>query len=364
MKILLLGEYSGLHLTLAQGLKAIGHSVTLASDGDGFKNYDRDIDLKRKSSSIRDTLSNLIIIIRNLKNFKNYDVVQIINPNFTNLNTRINLLLYRYLKKNNKKIFLGAFGDDYYWLKACLDKKFKYSEFYIDGKENKLPDNNKLKTEWIGTHRQKANIEIAKTCDGIIACLYEYYIAYKGSFKDKLIYIPLPINTDELKPCIIPIGNKIIFFIGVNKPRDKFKGTDILFKKLVELENKYPNDIEVVKAESVTYDKYIDYVKKSHIVLDQLYSYTPAMNALLALALGKVLVGGGEPEMYALLGENDNKPIVNVFPSEKDIFLKLESLIQNRLNLPTTFVNSRKFVEDHHDYINVAQQYINFWNKK
>ena len=37
MKVLLLGEYSNVHWTLAQGLRALGHSVTVASDGDSWK---------------------------------------------------------------------------------------------------------------------------------------------------------------------------------------------------------------------------------------------------------------------------------------------------------------------------------------
>ena len=39
MKVLLLGEYSNVHWTLAQGLRALGHSVTVASDGDSWKNF-------------------------------------------------------------------------------------------------------------------------------------------------------------------------------------------------------------------------------------------------------------------------------------------------------------------------------------
>ena len=35
MKVLLLGEYSGLHNTLKTGLVALGHQVTLVGDGDG-----------------------------------------------------------------------------------------------------------------------------------------------------------------------------------------------------------------------------------------------------------------------------------------------------------------------------------------
>ena len=49
MKILLLGDYSNVHATLADGLRQLGHTVVVASDGDNWKGYPRDIDLRRKS---------------------------------------------------------------------------------------------------------------------------------------------------------------------------------------------------------------------------------------------------------------------------------------------------------------------------
>ena len=364
MKILLLGEYSGLHLTLAQGLRTLGHEVLLVSDGDGFKNYTRDIDIKRKSSGFKDTLANLSTVWRNLKSFKDYDVVQIINPNFTNLNTHINLYLYRYLKKHNKKIFLGAFGDDYFWVKACLDKKFRYSEFFVDGKENKLEENNRLKADWLGTIRQKANIEIADTCNGIIACLYEYYTAYQDRYSEKLVYIPLPVNTDEVKIQELPPLDKVRFFIGINKARNEFKGTNLLSAELDKIYEDYPDLVSIVKAESLSYDQYKEFVKQSHVVLDQIYSYTPAMNGLLALALGKVLVGGGEPEMYELLGEEKNRPIVNVYPSGNDIYKKLQNIVLHKDTIKQISLDGRLFVEKHHDYVKIAEKYVSFWSNK
>ena len=46
MKILLIGEYSGLHNSLKDGLQLNGHSVTLLGTGDGFKNFPVDILVK------------------------------------------------------------------------------------------------------------------------------------------------------------------------------------------------------------------------------------------------------------------------------------------------------------------------------
>ena len=49
MKILLLGEASNLHWTLAEGLRTLGHDVTVASGGSGWMNNRRNIDLQRNS---------------------------------------------------------------------------------------------------------------------------------------------------------------------------------------------------------------------------------------------------------------------------------------------------------------------------
>ena len=47
MNILLIGEYSNVHATLAKGLRHLGHTVTVVSNGDFWKNYQRDIDERR-----------------------------------------------------------------------------------------------------------------------------------------------------------------------------------------------------------------------------------------------------------------------------------------------------------------------------
>ena len=47
MRILLLGEYSNVHATLAVGLRRLGHEVVVASNGDFWKDYPRDKDEPR-----------------------------------------------------------------------------------------------------------------------------------------------------------------------------------------------------------------------------------------------------------------------------------------------------------------------------
>ena len=52
MKILLLGEYSAIHKNLREGLISLGHEVNLASNGDGWKNIPRDIDINYNNKII------------------------------------------------------------------------------------------------------------------------------------------------------------------------------------------------------------------------------------------------------------------------------------------------------------------------
>ena len=82
MRILLIGEYSNVHWTLAQGLRSLGQEVTVVSDGDGWKNYDRDISLTRRNTSAINGLRYYIDSLLTFRHLKGYDVVQIINPCF------------------------------------------------------------------------------------------------------------------------------------------------------------------------------------------------------------------------------------------------------------------------------------------
>lgn len=363
MKILLLGEYSNLHWTLAQGLRHLGCDVTVASSGDSFKGYYRDVNLTRKSYNLPDTLKYVYQVAKNFYRFKGFDVVQVVNPVFLDLKVDRNLEAFNYLKKHNGKVFLGAFGDDAYLLKACLSKNvFRYSEFQIPGRVEYLPSAQKLIDVWSNPDKVKLNKEIAERSDGIIACLYEYYVSYQSEFDEKLTYIPEPINTSELSFKQRGVNEeKLKFFIGIQMLRTEIKGTDVMFRVLERIKQKYSNECDVLKAESVPYREYVKMMENSDVLLDQLYSYSTGMNGLSAMAQGLVVVGGGEPEVYDLQGEVQNKPIVNVVPTEDDLYNKLQSLILNKQAIANLSLSSRAFIEKHHDYIKVARRYIDTW---
>lgn len=364
MRILLLGEYSNVHWTLAEGLKALGHEVCVVSDGDYWKNYNRDISLKRESLKVGDTLKYLLQILYTLPKLKGYDIVQIINPVFLDLKGSKILPFYKFIRKNNKKLFMGAFGMDYYWVKTGLDcKTFKYSDFNIGKEIRNNKDNTIFINDWLYGEKGKLNQYIASDCDGIISGLYEYDSSYKPYFPQKTKFIPFPINLSTITPIKPHKGNKIRFFIGIQKGRNEYKGTDIMLKALKRLEKKYPDKCEIIVAESVPFSVYQELMNSCDVLLDQLYSYTPAMNGLLGMAKGLVLVGGGEEENYEILEEKELRPIINVLPNEEDVYYKLENLLLHPESIKTLSNQSIEYIRRHHDHIKVAQKYIDFWNK-
>ena len=52
------------------------------------------------------------------------------------------------------------------------------------------------------------------------------------------------------------------------------------------LQQKYPDRMELRVAQGVPFDEYRQMMNGSDVILDQLYSYTPSMNALLAMSKG------------------------------------------------------------------------------
>lgn len=362
MKILLIGDFSGLHWTLAQGLRILGHKVCVASDGNGWKNYPRDISITRKDNSFTQGILCLLRVLRNLHHFRGYDVVQIINPYFLRLRSERTLPIYRYLRRHNKKVFMGAFGTDHYYVKACMETQtFRYSDFKVGDRILDIKANEADLYENLQGGTVKANKEIAETCNGIIACLWEYHASYAPYFPEKLAFIPLPINLSTITSRIRVNPEKINFFIGIQSARSELKGINVMYPVLKEVQQKYPDLCRITEVVDIPYTQYQLLMDEADILLDQLYSYTPSMNSLLAMAKGIIVVGGGEEENYKIINEKELRPIINVYPSKEDIFQKLEHIVLHKERIPELSAQSIEYVRKHHDYIKIAQQYIDFW---
>lgn len=358
MKILLIGEYSNVHNTLAQGLRSLGHKVVVASNGDFWKDYPRDVDLKR-GSGVAGTISFTYRLGVSLLRMKGYDVVQIINPMFLELKAEKFLPIYRYLRHHNGKMVLGGFGMDYYWVHENITRKpLRYSDFNIGDQLRTDNDAMKERTDWLDTPKGRLNQYIAQDCDAIVAGLYEYWACYQPLFPKKTAFIPFPIKQKKQENDVdsqphLPLK----IFIGISKSRSAYKGTDIMLEAANRLKQKYPKQVSLTVANGLPFEQYTKMMNGADVILDQLYSYTPAMNALEAMSRGIICVGGGEPENYEILGEDSLRPIVNVEPNEDSVFIALERLVSHPEMIPVLKKQSILYIRKHHDYIHVAMRY-------
>lgn len=384
MKILLLGEFSNVHWTLAQALRRLGHEVTVVSNGDEWKGYPTDIPLVRRPGRWGG-IAYLCKLLWLLPRLRGYDVVQLINPvHFIELKAERGVRIYDYLRRHNKRVFLGAFGYDYYYIyDSVVRRSLRYCDFYTPTREVHHDWNTINEHDWLHTSKKDVSIHVANTCDGIISGLYEYDVAYRPDFSDKTTFIPLPIevdNTNETKTKTKtktknnhPDGNSSLFtlhsslqsplrfFIGINRSRTALKGTDIMLRALERIVADYPDRTEMVKAESVPFDEYKKMMRSCDVLLDQIYSYTPAMNALLAMSQGLIVVSGGEEESYEILGEKELRPIINVQPDEEDVYRKLEHLVLHPERIAQLKRDSIEYVHRHHDSLKVAERYLEAW---
>lgn len=376
MKILLVGEYSRLHNSLKEGLQTLGHQVTIIGTGDYFKKYPVDIKIIKKYEQgfFRFLkvgiykLTGIDIASENLKNqvfkhsekLKGFDIVQLINERSFGMSAKNEKKVARFLKENNKKLFLLSCGTDYTSVRFAFDKKFRYSilDPYFNGKATEKEFSPIL--SYLKPSSKRLHDYLFEICDGVIASDMDYHIPLQGA-KKYLGMIPNPINTDILKFSPAEIEDKIVIFHGINRSNYLKKGNDFFEKALAIISKKYADKIEIIIVESLPYSEYILSYNRAHIVLDQVLSYDQGYNALEAMAKGKVVFTGAEEEFVEYYKLN-NTVALNAFPNSEKIANQLENLILHPEKIVEIGLNARLFIETEHNYKNIARQYLLQWN--
>ena len=103
---------------------------------------------------------------------------------------------------------------------------------------------------------------------------------------------------------------------------------------------------------------------KADVLVDQIYSYTPSMNSLAAMAHGTVVIGGGEEEYYNFIGEKTLRPIINVRPEQDEYNLNaLRATLLRPERIEDMKRQGLEFVRKHHDYLKVSGMYLDVYKK-
>lgn len=365
-RILLLGDYSNCQRTLATGLRRQGFDVTLVSDGSGWMNCERDFSLYRHKGKIGGLLFYLDLRFRLHPLMKGYDIVSIHDPNFLKLRPqRLRFFLDR-LKQENGALFLNAMSTDIPFLDMLEreESPLKYSEWFIDGKPNRMRIEREGEwNEWHTRELEDYQRYAYSKFDGAVATLYEYYLGLREALpEDKIFYGGLPIDMSLYEPVTYPDKiKKVRLFLGRDRNRKLLKGSDFLEEAAREVVKRYPDRAELILIENVPFRQFVKEMRNAHLVLDQIYSYTPATTALMAMAMGLNVVSGGEKDYYDFIGERDNHPIINAPISVGELTEVIEEIVLNPERFEERGIRGREFVRKHNDCEVVAQRYLKAW---
>jgi glycosyltransferase involved in cell wall biosynthesis len=375
MKVLLVGEFSRLHNSLKEGLQELGHEVFIVGHQDGFKDYPIDFPMEKKWDtgflkkikvgihllSGFDLSSYLIYqqFKKNKSHFAKFDVVQLINENSFYCNYFYEKKILEYLFKNNSKTILLSCGFDYLNVKYCFENpKYKsVIQAYLLGRISTKSFENVLKFRTKSF--KKLHQFIYSNVAGIIASDMDYHFPLLQNPK-YLGLIPNPINLSKIHFQPLAIESKIIIFHGINDANYYKKGNDFFEKALKIIESKYGSKVEIITTRDVPYAAYIDSYNKAHILLDQTYSYDQGYNALEAMAKGKVVFTGAEIE-FTKHYNNKESACINATADVDHLVSELSFLIENPDQIIAIGQRARAFIEKEHDYIQIAERYMETW---
>jgi hypothetical protein len=345
MKILLIGEFSGVHTNLKTGLTKLGHEVTLAAAGDWYRKFEYDIPLAPYEGRFIGRLMNVFYFIRNIRQFIHYDVIQFINPfslPYYYLFFGLTSIVFRF----NKKTVYYACGTDPNFIKA--KNKFKY--FPFDDKTSEEYYHYNLFSKFYFNY-------FIKKIDIIIPAMYSYSIGYNGHNK---LTPPIPLPGGAEKGKIKKIFNRISILHGIT--RRNFKGSEFILNALDTIKAKYPEKVAIKIAEGLQNNEYKAILEKTDIVVDQCKSYDYGMNAILSMERGCIVLSGSEDKAMEYLGFN-RVPVINILPNEDDIVYKIENLLLfTNDQLYELKLQSRLHVTRNHNQEDIALKFINTYN--
>lgn len=349
MRILLLGEFSGLHHALAKGLRELGHAAQVASAGDGFKDIPADI----RIPTFAGQAGRLVSIWRWAHAYREAmraDIVQAINPFYSGPRAFL-WSLARVRAKQDNFFLLSAGSDAVYWREGR--QRLPYGPF-----ETLMKTEPKAAVFFMSESGRRFNLEIARLAAAVVPTAPEYEISYAG-FSNVAPMIPFPVDVSSLDYADNRPRQRIVVAHGLNRSA---KGSAIIAEAFDALSTKYPRDLDLRLYERTSRSAFISNLADCNVYVDQLYSQSGGLSALQALACGRVVIGGNESDND--YGQNRNQsPIVNVRPSVDSVVRAVEAVLSQRDRFVELGFQGRRYVESWHHYREVAAKYTEVWTR-
>lgn len=358
-RVLLLGEYSGLHRNLAEGLRGMGVHVDVASSGDGWKRIVGDISFDLGRTGLTGSVLRNVVPFLRLPRLRSYDVIQVINPYLLNARFGFNKVFFEALLSGLRaKVFLLACGCD-----VATNLHFRHAHpFPQICEECKAHDLQGHRCLFEDARQIAFQRRLVERVNGIIPTGSEYADAYAAAAPEKVRpLVPLPFSTRAIAyaPNVSADGVVRVFH-GLN--RDGFKGTRHVRAAFELAAKRLGSRAEFQVFGRLPLTEYLAATDPVNVVVDQIFGVSYGMNALYQMARGKAVVGGGHRpslERHGIFGS----PIRFTGAAVEDIAGAIVELASDPAALRRLGEAGRDFVETVHDSGKVAARFLAEWGR-
>jgi len=264
MRVVVVGEYSGVGVGLKHGFNRLGIECDHIRNSDGYKGIGGS---KANSVLVDHILMSLDALRRSLK--YRYDLAIFLSPFVFNrplfINRQLNELI---TDSSNKSVLLCCTSDSVWWN--------DWPEEYIRSPRiGALLDRGFVAHAFSGQKYYDYNVSFARSMDGVFTLGACYSVAYLNTeFNTTHIHYPV------ILPEIETIRKSVDFYHGITRPG--MKGSRVIQKLFTEIEQKYPG-CEFRVTNRIPFREYESILDRTVVYFDQAYSYGPAMSALYAL---------------------------------------------------------------------------------
>ncbi len=358
-KILLVNDTRGAHEYLYRAFVKMGIECNMALFGTGtIQPIDNNLNFDPlRNFGYLGKLSRPFINLLNVRKLENYDVASYVHrisfidkPHFLRyqdlsfVRDKVRVMSYTGLGCDEISFIADNNKLPYRPCESCLQ--------YDDPSEKCVRIVRPLKTEAVKNLNKYFNCVTSSMVE------YDHISEVYNGYINR---IPLPLDLSEI-PWIPSGKNKNSKVKIIHTPsRAGFKGTEIVLKAIKKLEI-IRNDFEFKVISGLPFNDYINEIGEADIIIDQVWSQSPGMNALWLAAMGKVVFSGNTTLAQAYFNFSKDSPIINAHPDPEKLAKDLDSTISSRHRFKSIGENGREYVKNNHDHLVVAKQYIDQWH--
>lgn len=354
MKVLLVGDNSGIHFNLYQTLLQQGHQVLLLSNGDGYKK----IGLSNKITFLQKRLRIIYFILRELRKMllilrldNDYDIIQFCSINGGYIDDRLGL------KNIERRVLFNKARSSSFWVSGFNPIVAKNWEAEL---RSSFPnfDELELNLHFFSAESFFSFSRELEKFTTIISSTSGLYMQRFADLENWNSVIGFPILRNEVRKLEKKVSEskKVVITHGITRPN--LKGTSFFLDIMQKLETRHPDRVEIKIIKQASYADFLDTLQSTDIYLDQICGDSLGVATLTAMKYGAVPVTAFQQERYQCA-----VPAVNTRQNVDDLVATLSNLIEDPSSLAKMKLAAIDYVEENHNAEKIAVNFINAWSQ-